>query len=444
MSRNYFGTDGIRGRAGELPMTFEHVEHVGFAFGCALRESCDTPTLLIGRDTRATGPLFEDALSRGLTRAGVCVVLLGVLPTPAVAYLTKLYGADAGAVISASHNPAHDNGVKFFNREGRKISDAFQARVLELMEHPPEDSKVLGATGDCFTGEADYVAFCVASEPQLQLNGVRLVVDAAHGAAYRTAKQTFEALGAQVVMVGDLPDGNNINDGVGATHVQALQAAVLQHQADFGVALDGDADRLIMVDALGQAMDGDVLLYVLAKDRATQRPVRGVAGTIMSNMGLQQSLQALGIEMVRTKVGDRYLAQALDEQGWELGAESSGHILDFSKLPTGDGTLAAIGVMAAFARAGNSAPRMVEGLTIYPQVLESVPVRNRSAAWQDNARYLQACAHAEQRLAGQGHLLVRASGTEPVIRVMVEAKEPQLAREVADFVHAELTALCAA
>ncbi len=443
IQKNYFGTDGIRGRFGEMPIVPSYVEHVGWALGRALAEQHAKPLVVIGRDTRASGVELEAALTQGLIRAGADVLLAGVLPTPAVAFLTQRQGAHAGAVISASHNPAHDNGVKLFDASGIKIPDSLQARLVQLLSTPAVTGEVLGSVKALPDGESAYVDFCVACEPGLNLNGMKVVVDAAHGAASRTAEQTFRRLGAEVVVIGNQPDGQNINDGVGATHTEALQAAVVAHQADLGLALDGDADRLVLVDSMGGVLDGDVVLYLLAKDRLARGPLVGVAGTVMSNMGLELSLKRLGVAMVRTKVGDRYLAQALDENQWELGAESSGHILDFAKLKTGDGTLAAVGVLAALHRAGKSLNQMLEGLEMFPQSLINVSLSKATLAqktWEHDAGFAQACAQVSADLEGQGRLLVRPSGTEPLVRVMVEARTPAQAQACAERVAQALRA----
>lgn len=439
--KNYFGTDGIRGRFGEMPIVPSYVEHVGWALGTALLEQKSNPVVVIGRDTRASGIELESALAQGLVRAGANVLLVGVLPTPAVAYLTQRHGAQAGAVISASHNPAHDNGVKLFDASGIKIPDELQARLLQLLATPAVTASSPGSVHALADGQAQYVDFCVSCEPGLSLQGLKLVVDAAHGAASQTAEQTFRRLGADVVMIGNCPDGNNINAGFGATHTEALQAAVVEHQADLGLALDGDADRLVLVDSRGAELDGDVVLYVLAKDRLSRGALPGVVGTVMSNMGLELSLQKLGVSMVRTKVGDRYLAQALNENQWELGAESSGHILDFSKLKTGDGTLAAVGVLAALHRAGKTLAEMLEGLEMFPQVLINVQLNKASvggANWESNEEFVLACRQVNTALHGKGRLLVRASGTEPLVRVMVEAPSTAEAKECAEKVASAL------
>lgn len=441
--KNYFGTDGIRGRFGEMPIIPSYVEHVGWALGTALLEQQSNPVVVIGRDTRASGIELESALAQGLVRAGANVLLVGVLPTPAVAYLTLRHGAQAGAVISASHNPAHDNGVKLFDASGIKIPDALQARLVQLLATPAVTVSSPGVVRALADGQAQYVDFCVSCEPGLSLKGLKLVVDAAHGAASQTAEQTFRRLGAEVVMVGNRPDGTNINAGVGATHTEALQAAVVAHQADLGLALDGDADRLVLVDSRGSELDGDVVLYLLAKDRLSRGTLPGVVGTIMSNMGLELSLQKLGVSMVRTKVGDRYLAQALNENQWELGAESSGHILDFSKLRTGDGTLAAVGVLAALRRAGKTLSEMLDGLEMFPQVLINVKLNKAalgSANWETNEEFVLACSQVNTALQGKGRLLVRASGTEPLVRVMVEAPTTAEAKVCAQQVAAALQA----
>ncbi len=437
MHHNHFGTDGIRGRVGELPITADYVERLGLAFGHMLCERTGLvhPRLVLGRDTRESGPMLEAALTTGLLRAGVSVMRLGVVPSPAVAHLAARYGAQAGAVISASHNPACDNGIKFFDAQGRKLSDEDQARVVQLLTQPRSAVEDIGRLDTAPRAVSDYVDFLLGTEPGVSLAGQTLVVDAAHGAASACAREVFERLGARVHLMGAEPDGLNINDGVGALHPEGLARAVLQTGAHAGVALDGDADRLVMVDARGQVLDGDAILYVLTRDRLVRGPVPGVAGTVTSNAGLEHALARLGVAFVRTKVGDCHVAQALDERGWTLGAETSGHVLDFSKLTTGDGLLAALGVLAAMTRAGSSLQVLTEGLELYPQHKVNVTLERdapRGAFWERDAGFKAALSRAEDVLRGCGRVLVRASGTEPLVRVMVEARDAELAREQAE------------
>ncbi len=437
MHHNYFGTDGIRGRVGELPITADYVERLGLAFGHMLceRTGLGHPRLVLGRDTRESGPMLEAALTAGLLRAGVNVTLLGVVPSAAVAHLAARYGAQAGAVVSASHNPACDNGIKFFDARGRKLSDDDQARVVQLLTQPRPAVEAVGRIDTAPAATRDYVEFLLGTEPHTSLAGLSLVVDAAHGAASACAREVFEQLGARVRLMGAAPDGLNINDGVGALHSEGLAQAVLESGADAGIALDGDADRLVMVDARGQVLDGDAILYVLTRDRLSRGPVPGVVGTVMSNAGLEDALARLGVDFVRTRVGDCHVAQALDERGWTLGAETSGHVLDFEKLTTGDGLLAALGVLAAMARAGSSLDALTEGLELYPQHKVNVRLERGApsgAFWERNVAFRAALAEAQAVLRGCGRVLVRASGTEPLVRVMVEARDAELAREQAE------------
>lgn len=456
-STTSFGTDGVRGRFGQAPITVEHVKALGTAFGQALREQCPrgVPAVVVGRDTRFSGPALQAALTQGLNDAGVDVWLAQVVPTPAVAWLTSKLGAQAGAVISASHNPAHDNGVKFFDAKGTKISDALQQRVVQLLRQPCGPAKQPGRVSTVDDAGGLYATFVLQSEPGLRLEGLSVVVDAAHGAVSGIAEGVLRALGAKVHSIASWPDGTNINAGCGATSLEALRRAVLEQNAYMGLAFDGDADRLMLVGRDARVLDGDAILYLLAKDRKAQqaahgRVLRGVVGTVMTNAGLENSLRKLSVELVRTRVGDRYLTQELQARGWELAAESSGHVLDFSKLSTGDALLAALGVLAGLQRSGRDLERALDGLELFPQ--HTVNVRLDEGArrwrWEDEESVSRAVRAAQTELASAGRVLVRASGTEPLIRVMVEASSSATARrwaqQLADVLRAGAARHCAA
>ena len=431
MSRVYFGTDGIRGRVGVAPMTPDFALFLGHAVGQVLRQRREQPLVLIGKDTRRSGYMFESALESGLNSAGVDVLLLGPVPTPAVAYLTRAQRADLGVVISASHNPHPDNGIKFFGNDGSKLPDAWELEVEAQLQRPPAwaASDGLGKTRRLDDAAGRYIEFCKSTwGTEHDLRGLRVVVDAAHGAAYAIAPTLLQELGATVHAMGCQPDGSNINDGVGATHMQAAQDAVRQHQADVGVALDGDADRLQMVTASGQTVNGDALLYALVMDRlAMGEAVPGVVGTLMTNQAVEDALARHGVALHRAAVGDRYVLEALHQRGWVLGAEGSGHMLMLDKHSTGDGLVSALQVLHAMRRQGKSLAQLLQGLTLYPQHLENVVLRGEAQQWPSHARFQQALGQAQDALRGQGRVLVRASGTEPVLRIMVEAASGEVA-----------------
>jgi len=424
MARKFFGTDGMRGRVGVEPMTAATVMKLGWAAGKVLAKEGNRD-VLIGKDTRVSGYLFESALEAGLSSAGINLRLLGPMPTPAVAYLTRTFRAAAGIVISASHNPYYDNGVKFFSAEGTKLPDSMEQEIEDMMSHDIEtvDSADLGRAQRIDDAPGRYIEFCKSTFPTgLRLDDMKIVVDSANGAAYHIAKGVFEELGADVVAIGAEPDGLNINRDCGATSPDLLRAHVLMERADIGVALDGDADRLIMVDHRGEIVDGDELLYVLVKSRIDSgEKVPGVAGTLMSNLGLEHGLRELGVEFVRAKVGDRYVLEELRSRDWMLGGESSGHIICLDRTTTGDGLVAALQILAYVQESGEPLASLREGMTRYPQVLVNVPLSHREAL-NDNPDVQKAVADAEAELGDSGRVLLRPSGTEPVVRVMVEGR----------------------
>jgi len=435
MGRRYFGTDGIRGHVGHQPITADFMLRLGHAVGRVLRRQSPSPTVLIGKDTRVSGYMIESALEAGFSSAGVNVVLSGPLPTPGVAYLTRALRLDLGVVISASHNPFDDNGIKFFSARGEKLPDAWELEVEQALDEAPQwaDAAILGKARRLDDASGRYVEFCKSTfVAELSLKGKKVVVDAAHGAAYQVAPAVFHELGAQVVRIGCAPDGFNINQGFGATAPQALVEAVLAHQADYGVALDGDADRLLLVDGSGQVFDGDQLLYVMALDRARQgRAPQGVVGTLMTNLGVEQALARQGIELVRANVGDRYVLEELGRRGWLLGGEGSGHLLALDCHSTGDGLVSALQVLQAVMRQGKSLAELLGDVTLFPQVLLNVRLAP-GTEWSSSPRLGAVRAEVDGQLAGRGRVLLRASGTEPVVRVMVEADERALAQSCAE------------
>jgi phosphoglucosamine mutase len=434
LSRKHFGTDGIRGAVGEAPITPDFMLRLGHAVGRVLRRDSARPSVVIGKDTRLSGYMIESALEAGFASAGVDVLLSGPLPTPGVAYLTRALRQDLGVVISASHNPYHDNGVKFFSASGEKLPDAWELAVEAALEEAPSwvDSAGLGRARRIDDAAGRYTEFCKSTFPNaLSLRGLKLVVDAAHGAAYHVAPDVFHELGAQVHTIGCKPDGMNINDGVGATAPQALVEAVRAQGADYGVALDGDADRLQMVDASGRLFNGDELLYVMAADRLEQgQSIPGVVGTLMTNMAVELALRAAGVELVRAKVGDRYVLEELSTRGWQLGGEGSGHLLALDCHTTGDGIVSALQVLQAVRRRGCTLAQLLEGVTLFPQVLLNVRLAE-GVDWKTHEGLARARAQAEQALAGTGRVLIRPSGTEPVLRIMVEARQAEQAHQLA-------------
>jgi phosphoglucosamine mutase len=436
MTRRYFGTDGIRGTVGQAPITPDFVLRLGHAVGQVLRRSEAHPTVLIGKDTRISGYMLESALEAGFASAGVNVLLTGPLPTPGVAYLTRALRLNLGVVISASHNPFADNGIKFFSSGGEKLPDAWELEVEAALEESPRwvDSSSLGRARRIEDARGRYVEFCKATfGSNLSLKGLKLVVDGAHGAGYQVAPNVFHELGAEVISIGCAPNGLNINDGVGATHPEALIKAVVEHGADYGIALDGDADRLQIVDAQGRLFNGDELLYVLAADRLDQgERVPGAVGTLMTNMAVELALQKRGIEFVRAKVGDRYVLEELVSRGWQLGGEGSGHLIALDRHTTGDGIVSALQVLQAVVRSGKSVAQWLDGVTLFPQELINVRLES-GQDWRDSPRLQAVQADVTAQLAGKGRVLIRASGTEPLLRVMVEAQDAALASHCAQL-----------
>ena len=435
MTRKYFGTDGIRGTVGQPPITPDFVLRLAHAVGRVLRQTEDRPTVLIGKDTRISGYMLESALESGFNSAGVDVVLLGPLPTPGVAYLTRAQRASLGVVISASHNPFADNGIKFFSAQGSKLPDAWELAVEAALEEAPVwvDSASLGKARRLDDAAGRYIEFCKSTfAGDLTLKGMRIVVDAAHGAAYQIAPKVFHELGADVVSIGCAPDGLNINHEVGATHPDALVRAVRANHADVGIALDGDADRLQMVDGAGRLYNGDELLYLLARDRmGRDEHVPGVVGTQMTNMAIELALRERGVKLVRAKVGDRYVLEELTRHGWLLGGEGSGHLLALDKHTTGDGLISALQVLQSCVRNDQTMAELLEGVQLFPQVLLNVRLQP-GQDWRANTRLAQETAAVEAELGDGGRVLIRASGTEPLLRVMVEARDAAQASACAE------------
>ncbi len=441
--RQYFGTDGIRGTVGQPPITPDFVLRLAHAVGRVLKQTEARPTVLIGKDTRISGYMLESALESGFNSAGVDVVLLGPLPTPGVAYLTRTQRASLGVVISASHNPYADNGIKFFSAQGSKLDDAWELAVEAALAQAPAwvDSVSLGKARRLDDAAGRYIEFCKSTfAGDLTLKGLKIVVDAAHGAAYHIAPEVFHELGAEIHCIGCAPDGLNINAGVGATHPQALVAAVQAQGADYGIALDGDADRLQVVDAQGRLFNGDELLYLMVADRlARGEAVPGAVGTLMTNLAVENALRSRGVDFVRAKVGDRYVLEALEQKGWLLGGESSGHLLALDKHSTGDGLISALQVLQACVRSGQTLAQLLGGVQLYPQTLINVRLQP-GQDWQASAALKAATQAVEAELGQTGRILIRASGTEPVLRVMVEARDGALARQCAERLAAAVQA----
>jgi phosphoglucosamine mutase len=435
MSRTYFGTDGIRGTVGQSPITPDFMLRLGHAVGRVLKQQGGRPTVLIGKDTRISGYMIESALEAGFASAGVDVLLTGPLPTPGVAYLTRALRLDLGVVISASHNPYGDNGIKFFSAHGQKLPDEWERAVESMLDEAPlwVDSSQLGKARRIDDARGRYVEFCKSTfGNDLSLKGLKVVVDAAHGAAYQIAPEVFHELGAETVCIGCSPDGTNINDGFGATAPAALVKAVKEHGADYGVALDGDADRLQLVDAGGRLYNGDELLYVMVIDRLAQgQRVAGAVGTLMTNMAVEVALKGQDIEFVRAKVGDRYVLEELSARGWLLGGEGSGHLLALDKHTTGDGIVSALQVLQAVMRSGRSLAELLAPVTLFPQVLINVRLKP-GQDWKAAAGLADLQAQVKRELGEGGRLLIRPSGTEPLVRVMVEARDASQARSCAE------------
>ena len=438
--KRYFGTDGIRGRVGEYPITAEFILKLGWAAGRVLATE-HSNRVLIGKDTRISGYMFESALQAGLSAAGADILLLGPMPTPAIAYLTRTLHAAGGIVISASHNPYYDNGIKFFSASGTKLPDEMELAIEDMLERPMEtlDSHNLGKAERVRDAAGRYIEFCKSTIPSsISLNHLKIVVDCANGATYHIAPYVFSELGAEVITIGTEPDGLNINLDCGATHLHALQEAVGHHGADLGIALDGDGDRVIMVDEKGEVVDGDELLYIIARSRQQSNgAMDAVVGTAMSNLGLEHALAELGITLHRSAVGDRYVLEKLSQCGCVLGGESSGHIICLDRTSTGDGIVSALQVLAAMEKAGCSLHALKSGMKKYPQCMINVRLDSRLDVFTSQ-EIQSAVREAEAALDGRGRVLLRPSGTEPVIRVMVEGESADeieaLARQLADVV----------
>lgn len=451
MSRKYFGTDGVRGRVGDHPITPQFVMHLGYAAGKVLASAEHTqgerPAVLIGKDTRISGYMLESALEAGLIAAGIDVYLAGPIPTPAVAYLTRALRLQAGVVISASHNPFEDNGIKFFSGNGTKLPDAIETAIEDELDKPMQtnSSDGLGKAKRIDDAVGRYIEFCKSTFPaDMNLRGMKIVVDCAHGATYHIAGHVFHELGADVVTIGAQPNGKNINDGYGATKPQNLQKAVIEHNADIGLALDGDGDRLIMVDAQGKLYDGDQLLYVIAKHRQAQGTMKGgMVGTLMTNLAFEHAMQRLGIPFARAKVGDRYVMESLQQKGWQLGGENSGHIICLDKHSTGDGIVSALQVLEALRSSRQTLEQAAQDLVMYPQILINVRVTGKAAALLDRAEVKAASDEAETALNGKGRVLLRPSGTEPLLRVMVEGEDGVLVKQCAEKIAAVVKAVAA-
>lgn len=440
MSKNYFGTDGIRGKVGESPITPDFVMRLGYAAGCVFvglqgnLAKGARPAVLIGKDTRISGYMLEAALEAGLSAAGVDVLLTGPMPTPAVAYLTRALRAQAGIVISASHNPYYDNGIKFFSAQGTKLPDDIEHAIEAELEKPMQvvDSAKLGKARRIDDAAGRYVEFCKSTFPNdMDLRGLKIVLDCAHGATYHVAPDVFHELGAEIISIGNSPDGLNINEQVGSTHPQALQKAVVAHKADMGIAFDGDGDRVMMVDAQGNLLDGDQLLYIIALGLYAKGKLKGgVAGTLMTNLALEHALQKHQIPFARAKVGDRYVLELLQTKNWKLGGENSGHILTLDKHTSGDAIIAALQVLHALKQSGKTLTQMGTELTLYPQVLINVTTKTKLDL--ELPQIQNAVKKAETELNGAGRVLLRASGTEPKIRVMVEGQDAKLVQRLAE------------
>lgn len=446
MARKYFGTDGIRGRVGEHPITPEFMLKLGWAAGMAFRKQ-GRCRILVGKDTRISGYMFESALQAGLSAAGADVLLLGPMPTPAVAYLTRTFHAEAGIVISASHNPHYDNGIKFFSSAGTKLPDAVEKMIEELIDEPMTvtESEQLGKASRINDAAGRYIEFCKSSVPtSTSFSGLKIVVDCAHGATYKVAPNVFSELGAEVVAIADKPDGLNINDGVGSTSLGPLQKAVVEHGADLGIAFDGDGDRVQMVDHTGAAVDGDELLYIIATDLQERERLpegTGVVGTLMSNLGLELALKERNIPFVRANVGDRYVMAEMLERDWVLGGENSGHILCAQHATTGDAIIAALQVLLAIRRRGQSLAKERLAWKKLPQTLINVRFEGDIDPVND-PQVQAACDQATAEMAGRGRVLLRKSGTEPLVRVMVEGEDEAAVRQHAQHLAKVVQAVC--
>ena len=441
MSRRYFGTDGIRGKVGVPPMTVDFVMKVGWAAGKVLAKQ-GKGSVVIGKDTRISGYMFESALEAGLAAAGLDVILLGPMPTPAVAYMTQARRAVAGIVISASHNPYHDDGVKFFNADGYKLSDKVEQAIEDMIDQPLTmvESELLGKATRMEDAKGRYIEYCKSSIPfNTTLRGMKIVVDCAHGATYHIAPAVFRELGAEVLELGTKPNGLNINKDVGALHPDNMRAMVLENQADMGIAFDGDGDRLMMMDSKGDVKDGDQLLYIIAKSKLmTGRLSGGVVGTLMTNLGLEHALKKEGIKFERANVGDRHVMEKLMDKGWSVGGESSGHIICLDKTSTGDGIIASLQVLDWLVEKDITLTNACNGMSLYPQIMINVPIAKKIDL-QSLPAVQQSVSAAESELNGKGRVLLRASGTEPLIRVMVEGEDAVLVNKLALEIAASVT-----
>ncbi|MCL9773348.1 phosphoglucosamine mutase [Vibrio methylphosphonaticus] len=442
--RRYFGTDGVRGKVGQYPITPDFVLKLGWAAGRVLAKQ-GTKKVIIGKDTRISGYMLESALEAGLSAAGLKAIFTGPLPTPAVAYLTQTFRAEAGIVISASHNPYYDNGIKFFSSEGTKLPDAIELAIEAELDKDIEcvESSQLGKASRLNDAAGRYIEFCKSTFPHdLDLSGVKIVIDCAHGATYKIAPAVFSELGADLVVMGAEPDGTNINDKVGATDVAALQARVLEEQAVLGLAFDGDGDRIIMVDHLGNKVDGDQIAYIIARDALRRGELKGgVVGTLMTNLGMENGLKQLGIPFVRAAVGDRYVMEQLLEKNWRIGAENSGHVILLDKVTTGDAIVAGLQVLASVVGSKMSLNELASGMTLYPQVLINVRFSGDANPLEADA-VKQAVLKVESDLGDKGRVLLRKSGTEPLLRVMVEGEDDALVNQSAQYIADAVKASC--
>lgn len=446
MSRKYFGTDGIRGRVGTPPITPDFVLKLGWAVGMAFRQQGKC-RVLVGKDTRISGYMFESALEAGLSAAGADVMLLGPMPTPGIAYLTRTFHAEAGIVISASHNPHDDNGIKFFSGQGTKLPDEVELIIEELLDAPMTvvESARLGKVSRINDAAGRYIEFCKSSVPSnTDFSGLRIVLDCAHGATYKIAPSVFRELGAEVSVIGAQPNGLNINDKCGSTHIEALQEAVLAEQADIGIAFDGDGDRVMMVDHTGAVVDGDEIIFLIARDLLDRGKLHGgVVGTLMSNLGLELALQDLNIPFVRAKVGDRYVMSELQARNWQLGGENSGHVVCCQHTTTGDAIIAALQVLMALKTRGQNLAEARMGIRKCPQVLINVRFAGGDVDPLEHPAVKEACAKVTDEMAGRGRVLLRKSGTEPLVRVMVEGDEESRVRAYAEQLAKVVTEVCA-
>lgn len=442
--RKYFGTDGVRGKVGQFPITPDFILRLGWAAGRVLAKQ-GTKQVIIGKDTRISGYMLESALEAGLAAAGLKAVLTGPMPTPAVAYLTQTFRAEAGIVISASHNPYYDNGIKFFSSEGTKLPDDIELAIEAELEKNIEcvESAYLGKAKRLVDAAGRYIEFCKSTFPnELSLSGLKIVIDCAHGATYHIAPSVFTELGADIVTIGCEPNGLNINEQVGATDVRALQAKVLEEQADLGLAFDGDGDRIIMVDELGNKIDGDQIAYIIARDALRRGELKGgVVGTLMTNLGMENGLKQLGIPFVRSKVGDRYVMEQLLEKGWKIGAENSGHVILLDKVTTGDAIVAALQVLASVVGSKLSLNVLASGMTLYPQVLENISFSGENDPLE-TPEVKAAVLQVEKQLGDKGRVLLRKSGTEPLIRVMVEGEDAELVQSSAIAIAEQVKKSC--